>query len=107
MRFLCIFFDRLNKLERLWLYENKIAIIKNNKFKHLKKLMELDLQFNSITQIKSGSFEHLKNLLHLNLSHNALQCFNFKLVSSKLKELNIAENNLIDYNQIIIELIFK
>jgi len=67
-------FDGLNKLEYLFLDNNRIISIKSNQFQNLSNLIKLlNLEKNSIQATDSTVFTYLLNINDLRLSDNKIQ----------------------------------
>ena len=93
-RIIKINFDRFANLTRLDLSNNKICTIFG--FKNLKNLEILWLQDNFLSQIPNNSFEGLNNLKELNLNGNEIQEIHLSVFSHlpKLEILDLGRNEI-------------
>ncbi|CEF66480.1 Leucine-rich repeat and Leucine-rich repeat, typical subtype and Leucine rich repeat 4-containing protein [Strongyloides ratti] len=117
------FFKKLTNLEELSLAGCSLNSINKTTFQNLPNLRILDLRVNLIENVSTGAFEELKNLTHLSLAGNYLKSFksdmwsgleklkvldlsfnelkmlnksSFEKLGKSLKELNLAENKLLN-----------
>jgi Leucine-rich repeat (LRR) protein len=89
-------FDLLgSSMETLKLQQINLKFVDQISLKNLINLKHLDLSFNNLTFISKASFEYNTKLEHLDLNSNSLYQFDFGIVLSKLRYLNL-ENNRIE-----------
>lgn len=86
-------FNRLNKLTKLLLNNNKIKLLAPSIFDSLEKLEMLQLSGNMLTSLHRALFNKLYNLQELNLSSNKLSTICTSKLS-KLKKLELGLNQI-------------
>ena len=89
-------FDKLRKLEWLYLSNNAITSLVKNSFVELESLKYLYLDINDMRTIETGVFEGLTLLQHLDLSSNYLTTVNGSTLEgglTNLKTLYLCDNN--------------
>lgn len=91
-------FESLEKLEKLFLNNNKIKIVGNETFTNLQSLTLLTLEHNDIFRIHRNSFAENGKLLELNLNRNNLKVLDVQTFECNLdlQELSINHNQLTD-----------
>ncbi|KAM0679959.1 hypothetical protein GINT2_001900 [Glugoides intestinalis] len=91
----CVF-DGLVNLKSLWLEDNNIKELQPNIFSNLQKLEFLNLTSNKLTEIPSCVFDGLVNLKSLWLEDNNIKELQPNLFNNlqKLKSLNLSSNKL-------------
>lgn len=89
-------FPELVNLEKLFLFKNRIEMIKKQTFCNLKSLRILSLEENQIFHINSEAFAENQNLEELNLNRNDLSFLEPTIFhcNSKLKEIGLNHNKL-------------
>lgn len=89
-------FGKLSNLKTLWLNENNITFLHENTFYGLEKLEKLYLFYNKLQSLPKDIFKPLKNLKRLELSMNKLAYLDETIFSfnTKLEKLSLDFNEL-------------
>ncbi|KAM0680385.1 hypothetical protein GINT2_001444 [Glugoides intestinalis] len=101
----CVF-DGLVNLKSLWLQNNNIKELQPNIFNNLQKLEELNLDNNKLTEIPEGILSELGSLQTLDLSKNEIKSFPIGLFTgiTKLNFLSLSNNKLTEIPPSILSL---
>lgn len=86
-------FDRLSALQILNLSRNKIKTVEGGSFNNNTNLQAIRLDGNQLTEIV-GLFTDLPNLVWLNISDNQFEIFDYALIPTGLKWLDIHANRI-------------
>lgn len=83
-----------NSLNKLWMPNNKIALLEPGSFKALRNLVELNFTKNNIKNISKGVFNGMYSLSLLDLSHNQIQTIDSNSFdrTDSLKKLYLNDN---------------
>lgn len=91
-------FDKCINLLDINLSNNQIALIPGKVFWHNRKIERLYFSNNLLFEIPINLFDNLGNLIHLDMSYNNITYFYFQsLMNTKIKYLNLAHNNIVNF----------
>jgi len=105
-------FSILTNIEILVLRKVNLQSMEQIPFQNYFNLMKLDLSYNNLTRLNYGSFKNLKMLEYLDLSFNQIYFIDGRifgdrgdLKAKKLKYLNLESNKIINFNDVLANLI--